>query len=207
MILWWPFLRGKCVIYLRVILSFWDYFFWVIQQRKGCRWAAEARLSFYCLLFFVIFFYLQWIKTHPEQEVTLSRHRITFDKQRNRTANISFSYARVQLSNRWNARQQSWPAREGFRSDLAGQLQPSGLGRRGGFSPSPAGLPPARRACPGPALFTSGANWKIKSGISSLGQLEPKTVKSANILRMSTIWRDLVHRRDLVQDEKISRID
>ena len=26
-ILWWPFLRGKCVVSLRVILSFWDYFF------------------------------------------------------------------------------------------------------------------------------------------------------------------------------------
>ena len=28
-ILWWPFLRGKCVTNLRVILSLWDYFFWV----------------------------------------------------------------------------------------------------------------------------------------------------------------------------------
>ena len=33
-ILWWRFLRGKCVVNLSVILSFWDYFFWVIEALR-----------------------------------------------------------------------------------------------------------------------------------------------------------------------------
>ena len=50
------------------------------------------------------------------------------------------------------------------------------------------------------ALYTSGANWKMKSGIPSLGHLESKTVRSASIMRMGTLcWYLLVQRRDLVQ--------
>jgi len=34
-ILWWPFLRGKCVVNLRVILSFWEYFFVGVDTSFG----------------------------------------------------------------------------------------------------------------------------------------------------------------------------
>jgi len=37
------------------------------------------------------------------------------------------------------------------------------------------------------ALYTSGANGKMKSGISLPGHLESKTVQSARIMRMSTL--------------------
>jgi len=49
------------------------------------------------------------------------------------------------------------------------------------------------------ALYTSGANLKMKSGIPSPGHLESKTVQSASIMRMSTLCGCLVQRRDLVQ--------
>ena len=52
------------------------------------------------------------------------------------------------------------------------------------------------------ALNTSGANWKMKSGIPSPGHLESKTVQSAIIMRMSTLCWYLVQRRDLVQGYK-----
>ena len=96
-----------------------------------------------------------------------SRHRITFDKQRNRTANISFSYARA-LSNRLSARQ-SLPARGGSAltwrascsSAVLGSAEGSALSRRACLGPSwpapgPAGRPRARRAYPGPGGPASG---------------------------------------------------
>ena len=49
------------------------------------------------------------------------------------------------------------------------------------------------------ALYTSGANWKIKCGLPSPGHLESKTVQNASIMRMSTLCGYLVQRRDLVQ--------
>jgi len=52
------------------------------------------------------------------------------------------------------------------------------------------------------ALYTSGGNGKIKSGISSPGHLESKTVQSASIMRMTTFCGYLVQRRDLVQCRK-----
>ena len=37
------------------------------------------------------------------------------------------------------------------------------------------------------ALYNNGANRKMKREIDSLGQLEPKTVRSANVMRTSKI--------------------
>jgi len=49
------------------------------------------------------------------------------------------------------------------------------------------------------APYTSRANWKIKSGISSPGHLESKTIQIASIICMSTFCGYLVQRRDLEQ--------
>jgi len=50
------------------------------------------------------------------------------------------------------------------------------------------------------ALYTSGANSKMKSGISSPGHLESKIVQSAiSIICMRTLSGYQVQRRDLVQ--------
>ena len=72
----------------------------------------------------------------------------SFDKQRNCTANISFSYARA-LSNRLSARQ-SLPARGGFALTWRASCSPAVLGAAEGSaltrraSPGPGGPTPAR---------------------------------------------------------------